>query len=84
MTEHEHYCLHEIDFNQLKNDISVIKDSMIRIEKRLDEQGAVIFGNGKEGHATQLARQGDAIKRMWWGIGIIIIGLSGLAIRSLI
>ena len=49
----EHLCLHELDLNQLSNDISVIKDSIIRIEKRLDQQGAVIFGNGKQGHTTQ-------------------------------
>ena len=77
-------CIHEIDFNQLANDISVIKDSQVRIETRLDTIGDVVFGNGKQGHTTLLARHTDAIKRMWWCVGAVFLALSGLAIRSLI
>jgi len=79
----DHKCLHEVDFNQIANDISAIKDSQERLEKRFGRIDKTVFGNGEEGHITKLARHGDAIKRMWWAVGIVIMGLSGLAIRSL-
>ena len=86
----DHKCLHTEDFNQIiadrvqwRNDISTIKDSQERLEKRFGRIDKTVFGNGEEGHITKLARHGDAIKRMWWAVGIIIMGLSGLAIRSL-
>ena len=80
----DHICIHELDLNQLANDITVIKDSQMRIEKRLDNIGDTVFGNGKQGHTTLLARHTDAIKRMWWCVGAVFLSLSALFVRSLI
>ena len=82
MTEHE--CLHEVDLNQITNDIAAIKRSQERLEKRFLRIDGTVFGNGSEGHTVKLARYGDAIKRQWWALGIVIVGLAGLAIRSLV
>jgi len=43
----------------------------------------MILGNGGPGLKTQLNSHKDAIKRQWWALGIIIVGLAGLAFRSL-
>ena len=82
MTEHE--CLHEVDVNQITNDIAAIKRSQERLEDRFSRIDTTVIGNGSEGHTTKLARYGDAIKRQWWALGIVIVGLAGLAFKSLV
>ena len=82
MTDHE--CIHTVDFVQLNNDIKAIKDSQLRSEQRLEKIDTTVFGNGRAGHTTQIARHSDAIKRQWWAVGIILVGLAGIAIKNLL
>lgn len=72
-----HTCLHEVDFNQIANDIKSIKLSQERLEDSFGRIDKTVFGNGQEGHKTKLARQEDAIKRVWWAMGTLVTIFGG-------
>ena len=75
MTEHD--CKHE-------SDIAVIAEKITQILANQIEIKGVIFGNGREGLRTKQSRQGTMQKIQWWAIGVIIVGLSGLAFKSIL
>ena len=82
----DHQCVHpnlDVDLANIAKDIQHIKDSQTRTEEYLEKIDNTVFGNGKEGHTTKIARNRDAIVRQWYALGVIITGLSGLAFWSL-
>jgi len=75
-------CLHETDLATIATDIAYIKVSQANIEKRQEKVLSLIFGNGKEGVHTMVARNRDAIKRQWWAVSLVIAALVGFAIKN--
>jgi len=80
----EHECKHEIDLALMSERIGQILSGQNDIKKTLDKFDTTLNGNGKEGLKTGISRNGDAIKRQWWVLGIILGGLVGLAYKSLL
>ena len=74
--EYDHKCLHEVD-------LAIIAENIKQILRNQNEQKSIIFGNGKEGLRTIQNRQATMQKIQWWAIGVIILGLSGLAFQSI-
>ena len=74
--EYDHKCLHEVD-------LAIIAENIKQILRNQNEQKSIIFGNGKEGLRSIQSRQATMQKIQWWAIGVIIIGLSGLAFNSI-
>ena len=80
----DHSCLHEIDLALISERQNRTLQLMEDIKARQQEVLSMIFGNGEPGLKTQINSHKDAIKRQWWALGIIIVGLAGLAFRSLL
>ena len=80
----DHKCLHEIDLALIAERQGTMLGLMEDIKVKQNEVLTMIFGNGELGLKTQLNSHKDAIKRQWWALGIIIVGLAGLAFRSLL
>ena len=74
--EYDHKCLHEVDLALIAQNIQAILRNQNDIKN-------IIFGNGKEGLRSIQSRQATMQKIQWWAIGVIIIGLSGLAFNSI-
>ena len=74
--EYDHKCLHEVDLTLIAQNIQAILRNQNDIK-------SIIFGNGKEGLRSIQSRQATMQKIQWWAIGVIIIGLSGLAFNSI-
>ena len=72
----DHSCKHEVDLALIAQNIEVILKNQTDIK-------SIIFGNGKEGLRSIQSRQATMQKIQWWAIGVIIIGLSGLAFNSI-
>ena len=82
--EDQHSCLHEIDLALIAERIERILSIQEEIKAKQREVLTQIFGNGQSGLKTQLSRHGDAIKRQWYALGVIIAGIAGLAFRNLL
>jgi len=74
--EYDHKCLHEVD-------LALIAQNIQAILRNQNDIKSIIFGNGKEGLRSIQSRQATMQKIQWWAIGVIIIGLSGLAFNSI-
>ena len=74
--EYDHKCLHEVD-------LALIAQNIQTILRNQNDIKSIIFGNGKEGLRSIQSRQATMQKIQWWAIGVIIIGLSGLAFNSI-
>ena len=74
--EYDHKCLHEVD-------LALIAQNIQAILRNQNDIKSIIFGNGKEGLRSIQSRQATMQKIQWWTIGVIIIGLSGLAFNSI-
>jgi len=74
--EYDHKCLHEVD-------LALIAQNIQQILKNQTEQKSIIFGNGKEGIRSVQARQATMQKIQWWAIGVILLGISGLAFQAI-
>ena len=72
----DHSCLHETA-------IALIAQNIDTILKNQNEIKSIIFGNGKEDLRSIQSRQATMQKIQWWAIGVLIVGLAGLAFRSL-
>ena len=80
----EHDCKHEVDLALMSQKIDQILINQTATDARQDVVNKMIFGNGASGIKTQIARNSDAIKRMWWAVSIVFVGIIGLAVRSII
>ena len=78
----DHKCLHEIDLALIAERQERSLSLMEEIKTRQQEVLTMIFGNGEPGLKTQLSGNKDAIKRLWWALGVIIVGLAGLLFNS--
>ncbi len=74
--KYDHKCLHEVD-------LALIAQNIQAILRNQNDIKSIIFGNGKEGLRSIQSRQATMQKIQWWAIGVIIIGLSGLAFNSI-
>ena len=79
----DHKCLHEIDLALIAERQERSLSLMEEIKTRQQEVLTMIFGNGEPGIKTQLSGNKDAIKRLWWALGFIILGLVGLLFNSM-
>ena len=84
MTDDIHSCLHEIDLALISERQVQSLALMQEIRGKQQEVLSMILGNGEPGLKTQINSHKDAIKRQWWALGIIIVGLAGLAFRSIL
>ena len=72
----DHSCKHEVDLALMSQNIEAILKNQTDIK-------SIIFGNGKEGIRSIQSRQATMQKIQWWAIGVIILGISGLAFNSI-
>ena len=79
----EHECNHEVDFALMSERIGQILSGQDDIRSTQREIKGIIFGNGKHGLKTEITRNRDAIKRMWWAVGAVFLALTGLTVQSL-
>ena len=68
----EEYCKYE-------GEIAVLKESVPRIEKKIDNLTELLTGNSKEGLVTRVALLRQSINKAWWWLGAISLGLIGTA-----
>lgn len=73
----EHQCRHEVDLALMAKDIHEIKQN----EDIKDIKNALL---GENGVVTQTALLKQGVKRIWWFVGGISIGLAGLAIKNIL
>jgi hypothetical protein len=68
----EHKCLHEVDFALMASQQTEnIKDTK-QILKLLQ-------GDNSEGLVTKVALHGASIKKVWWWLGAVSLGILGAA-----
>ena len=67
-----------VSLQKVFDSIDTIRDSQKRTERRLDKIGSTVFGNGGDGHNTQIALLKQSSSRQWWTLGLIISGMAGL------
>ena len=73
MTE-EHECKYEYRWGQTTQAITSIEKAAINIGKCTDDIKAAVSHL-----TTQVALNRQAVKRTWWWVGIISVGLLGIA-----
>jgi len=70
--------------NKVQTDVALILQSLETNTTLTAKLHDTILGNGGEGLVTKIAVVKSSLKRAWWFIAIIIVGLFGLGMRALV